>query len=65
MQEKMASDSKTVSIIPLNGANYPTWKVQCQMALMKDRLGSIVNGSENFPPQSEAKRYAKFAARRD
>jgi len=65
MQVKMASDSKTVSVIPLNGANYPTWKIQCQMALMKDELWSIVNGSENPPPQTEAERYAKFAARRD
>ena len=61
----MATDSKTVSVIPLNGANYPTWKVQCQMALMKDGLWSIVNGPEHSPPQSEAERYAKFAARRD
>jgi len=65
MQVKIALDSKTVSVIPLNGANYPTWKVQCQMALMKDGLWSIVNGSENPPPQSETERYTKFVARRD
>jgi len=35
------------------------------MALMKDGLWNIVNGSENLPPQSEAKRYAKFLARKD
>ena len=27
--------ANTVSVTPLNGSNYPTWKVQCQMALMK------------------------------
>ena len=49
----MAVDSKAVSVIPLNGANYPTWKLQCQMALMKDGLCSIINGSETPPSQSE------------
>ena len=34
----MASESKTVTVVPLNGANYPTWKVQCRMTLMKDGL---------------------------
>ena len=29
-------DVKTTSIIPLNGKNVPTWKVQCRMALMRD-----------------------------
>ena len=61
----MAVDSKAVSVIPLNGANYPTWKLQCQMALMKDGLWSIVNGSETPPSQSEREKYAKFVARRD
>ena len=27
------AESKAVRVIPLNGSNYPTWKVQCQMAL--------------------------------
>ena len=58
-------DSKAVSVIPLNGANYPTWKLPCQMAPMKDGLWSIVNGSETPPSQSEHERYAKFASRRD
>ena len=29
---------KYVSIVPLTGANFLTWKVHCQMALMKDGL---------------------------
>jgi len=27
----MSLDSKTVTIVSLNGANYPTWKVQCNV----------------------------------
>ena len=61
----MASESKTVTVIPLNGSNYPTWKVQCRMALMKDGLWSIVSGSERAPAAAEADKYAKFVARRD
>ena len=56
----MASESKTVAVIPLNGSNYPAWKVQCRMALM-----SIVSGSERAPAAAEADKYAKFVARRD
>ena len=61
----MASESKTVTVIPLNGSNYPTWKVQCRMALMKDGLWSIVSGFERPPNPAEADKYAKFVARRD
>ena len=50
----MAMDMKAVCIVPLNGANYPTWRIQCQMALMKEGLWSIVNGSESGPSQSDA-----------
>jgi len=28
----MAKEQKVVLIIPLNGMNHATWKVQCQMA---------------------------------
>ena len=61
----MASESKTITVIPLNGSNYPTWKVQCRMALMKDGLWSIVDGSEECSPSTEADKYAKFVSRRD
>ena len=60
----MASESKTVTVVPLNGANYSTWKVQCRMALMKDRLWNIVNGTENMPT-GDGERRTKFLARRD
>ena len=60
----MSMDMKAIGIVPLNGANYPTWKVQCQMALMKG-LWSIVNGSESGPSRSDTDKHAKFMARRD
>ena len=61
----MSTESKAVTVIPLKGSNYPTWKVQCRMALMKDGLWSIVSGSERPPNPTEADKYAKFVARRD
>ena len=60
----MASESRIVTVVPLNGSNYPTWKVQCQMVLIKDGLWSIVSSSEHSSDPSEADRYAKFVARR-
>ena len=63
MQIKMASELKT-AVVPLNGKNYPTWKVQCRMALMKEGLWNIVEGTEAAPGR-ENDRYAKFLARRD
>ena len=59
------AESKVVSIIPLNGSNYPTWKIQCQMVLMRDGLWSIVNGSETTPADNTTDRYPKFVTRRD
>ena len=57
------AEMRTLAIVPLNGSNYPTWKVQCRMALMKDGLWSIVNGSPE--EMGEGNQYAKFIARRD
>ena len=59
------AEMKTVTIIPLIGSNYPTWKVQCHMALMRDGLWGIVNESERPPEENQADKYAKFVARRD
>ena len=61
----MASDSRTVTVVPLNGSNYSTWKVQCRMALMKDGLWIIANGTETAPTGGDADRRAKFTARKD
>ena len=59
------AESRSVAVVPLNGSNYPTWKVQCRMALMKDGLWNIVNGTETAPSTSDADRHAKFVTRRD
>ncbi len=53
-----------IAIKPLNGKNYPTWKVQCRMALIKDNLWSIVCATETAPTEEgDARR--KFVARKD
>ena len=56
---------KVVIVIPLNGANYPTWKIQCQMMLMKDELWGIVSGTESAPTDGNTDHRAKFEARKD
>ena len=55
---------RTVAVIPLDGSNYATWRIQCKMALVKDRLWKIVEGTEAAPGAEEAG-YAKFVERRD
>ena len=57
------AESKSVAIISLNGSNYPTWKIQCRMALLKDGSWSIVSETEVLPAEGEQR--AKFLARRD
>ena len=56
--------TKTVAIAPLNGSNYPTWKVQCRMALVREGLWGIVAGTETAP-EGEGADPSKFLARRD
>ena len=53
------------AIVLLNGKNYPTWKIQCRMALMKDGLWGIANGTETLGEDASADARAKFNARRD
>ena len=59
------AESKSVTVVPLNGSNYGTWKVQCRMALVKDGLWSIVSGTETAPAATEAEKFAKFVSGRD
>lgn len=59
------ADSKSVAVVPLKGANYPTWKIQCKMALMKEGLWRIVTGEETAPASGSASERAKFASRQD
>ena len=42
----MAEGGKVVSIVPLKGTNYPSWKLQCKMALVREGLWGIVAGTE-------------------
>ncbi len=60
----MSSESQTVSIVPLNGSNYPMWKVQCRMALLRDGLRDLVNGIETAP-REDASKWANYLARKD
>ena len=52
----MAELMKTVSIVPLKGSNYATWKVQCIMVLKKDGVWSIVDGTEIAPGHTAAEK---------
>ena len=56
--------SRTVAVTPLNGSNYETWKVQCKMALLKEGLWNIVNGTEVAPEDTDAG-YSKLVGRSD
>ena len=50
-------------IVPLNGSNYNTWKIQCKMALLKQQLWGIVSGKETAP--EGAAELAEFEIKRD
>ena len=53
-----------LAIVPLTGANYPTWKIQCKMSLIKDRLWGIVDGSEAAPAETNGT-YSKYISRKN
>ena len=38
-------------VVALNGENYPTWNLQCKMALVREGLWEFVTGSEVCPDQ--------------
>ncbi len=52
-------------IVPLNSSNYPTWKTQCKMTLIKDNLWSIVGGTETLPDTNEGNAQTNFNRRKD
>ena len=60
----MASESRGITVVPLNGLNYATWKVQCRMALLKEGLWGIVSRSEQSPDVKD-ENFPKFLARKD
>ena len=49
--------------MPLNGTNYFTWKIKFKMALIKEGLWGIVNGTEREPTKG-AGQQATFTVRR-
>ena len=59
----MAESSKSVVIVPPKGSNYPTWKLQCCMVLMRERLWTIINGTEEAP--EDADQLVKFNTCKD
>ena len=65
----MAGDTSRSPLVPLTGTNYPTWKVQCKMALLKDNLWGIVTGTETEPRRpdqgGDEGTHKKFVVRRD
>ena len=52
-------------ISSLKGDNYPSWRIQCQMALMKDGLWGIVNETVTRPAPDETDKLAKFTQKWD
>ena len=50
-------------VVPLDGSNYATWKIQCRMALIKEDLWSIVEGTEIAP--ADADKLSKFLVRKN
>ncbi len=61
---KMAENRSTVA---MNGRNYGTWKTQLRLALLRDGLWGIVQGTEEEPVRTEtnAAEIDKFVGRRD
>ena len=49
------ADGKT-AMVALNEGNYPTWKLQCKMALMKEGLWKIVIGKEFASTTTDVRR---------
>ena len=54
-----------VAVDLLVGTNYPTWKVQMQMLLLKMGVWRIVEGTEVAPDDEDAVSTRKFNERKD
>ena len=59
------SATVSTSIVPLTGGNYATWRIQCQMALMKEGLWGMVNDTEVVPDTSESLRSSEYITRKN
>ena len=60
----MSGSGKHTLVVALNGENYPTWKLQCKMALVREGLWGFVSGTE-VAPEVGTEAEAKYLARRD
>ena len=62
----MAEEKRKASIIMLDGTNYPAWKFQARMTLIREGSWGIVTGEEaSQNPETEAEPYKKYMERRD
>ena len=52
-------------VVPLNGSNFPTWKIQCRMALLKQGVWRIVEGTEVAPDEEDEVNFRKYSDRKD
>ena len=61
----IAIETKLVNLAPLNGTNHAI-QVQCKMALIRDGVWNIVNGTEIVPDsRTETGLYVKYLSRND
>ena len=59
------ADRNASGVVLLNGNNYPTWKLQCRMSLMKHGAWGFVTGTEEEPEEGDHAGWRKFNDRRD
>ena len=57
-------DSRS-AVVQLNGSNFPTWKIQIRMVLMKQGVWKIVDGTEVAPDRNNIAAVSKYNDRRD
>ena len=55
--------TNTDKIVLLNGSNFPTWKIQMKMLLIKEGVWGIVNETEDIPVDPGS--YRHYVARQD
>ena len=53
------------NVVALNGNNFPTWKIQIRMLLMKQGVWKIVSGAEAPPDENNIVAMSKFNDRKD
>ena len=61
----MVDTRVATSTVSLNNTNFPTWKVQMKMLLMKQGVWRIVEETEDIPDEEDFAAYRKYRDRRD